>query len=558
MKIISNKIASVLIVTFLIVTAIPISHAEAAGDISPCFKSNILEIGKTQKISLYDADGNLLSDLSGYRFKSLNPDIATVDEVGNVTGVSIGRAKIEITGAAYAIAEIPVVGANLLKEIEATNIAWAAAKSDAEFWWLRKQMRGADGTDYMSNSNKSGSAVSRYEIKVKTMDGPVSDADRVLRLTSKSVPSSSEGIKRQYIYLISNDYTLASKNKIYELSGWAAAENVPKNGTLLHNAWKVKIFYYMSNGGAAPALGNVPTEATAVTPFAGKTGNQEWTYFNTKPIVNDGLANAYRLYFQAAIDGGKYVTDGGWQGDILLYGLSLHEVEYDELVFTDENSSSSMVMCVGQSAGTVVKHLTTTGNEISTRLTDTNAVADGIAVSYSSSDEAVATVSDIGVITAHSEGCVDITATATINGVTKSRSITLAVNSGEEAESFGACYAYISSRAESECTVTVFAGIESLSYDKVGFEITASATARSDVGITDVYKSVNVKYTSGGNEKLSSVSAKELGMDEDAYIFFRSEKMDLEYADKGLVVRAYAECEDGTRIYGSYAVLDEI
>lgn len=561
MRLSNMVIMHMVLILVIVIAAISPAHAGNAADVSVCLPSNIIEVGKTQRILLYSADGEEITDFGAYSFSSSNTDIATVDESGNVTGVSIGRVKITISGAASATVEIPVVGANILKIPTDSNIAWTSSRNVSKFWWLRKYMQNGNGTDYMSNSNKNGVAVSRYDFALETREGPLSDTDIVLRLTSKSVPSGSEGINRQYIHLVSDYYAVADKNKIYEFSGWAAAENVAGGGNSLHNAWQAKVFYYLSSGNATPSLSKVPTEANAVTPFTSKNGNQPWTYFTTTPIVNDGLASSYNLSFQAAIDGGKSVTDGGWKGDILLYGISLHEVAYDRLRFTDVNSADSIVLRAGESVDTAIKHLTNTGNEITTRLAGANAVTDDITVKYESSDDAVASVSDTGIITAHGKGMAEITATATLGGVIKEGRITVAVNpesADEGADVFGARYAYICSRKNDAYTVTVFAATESLDYTRVGLEIIGSSAARTSADITQVYKSINVKYTTDGTQKSTSLTAYDLGMSENGYIFFRSENINPEYAEKGLIVRAYAEDEDGKRVYASYAVIDDL
>ncbi len=555
----SNRFMALLIVMAILVIVIPLVHAQTVGNISVVLPSKILEVGKTQRLSIYSAYGHEITDFTAYSFTSSDTDVAIVDENGNVTGVSIGRAKIYLSGAGNATVEVPVVGANLLEVPENSNIAWDKSKNSAKFWWLRKYMQNGNSTDYMSNSNKNGATVSRYEFAVETREGPLSDVDRVLRLTSKSVPSSSEGINRQYIALLSHNYILTGKNKMYEFSGWAAADNVPGAGDALHNSWKAKLLYYYAQGSTTPALKTTPTEANAVTPFLSESGNQPWTYFNTVPIVNDGLASSYNLYFQATIDGGKNVTDGGWQGDILLYGLSLHEVRYERLEFTDINLSDSVVLNQGESVDTVAKHFTNTGNEITTRLVNANEVSNDIAVTYKSSDENIATVSDDGVITAHAEGLTEITATATLGGVAQEGKITVAVDSESAQESaFGIQYAYICSRKNDAYTVTVFAATESLDYNRVGFEIIGSCETRTCADTTQVYRNVNVKYTTDGVENITSLTAENLGMSANGYIFFKSESVNAEYAQKGLIVRAYAEGEDGQRVYGSYTTLDDL
>ena len=183
----SNKIASLLLVLLILADAVPSGLARVA-DISVHLPSNILEVGKTQRLSVHTADGEEEENFGAYSFNSSNPEVVSVDALGNVTGVSVGRATVTVNGTAV---EIPVVGANLLEEPSNSNIEWSKSESGTKFWWLRKYMQNASGVDYMSNTNKSGAALSRYSVAVDTGSGPVSDSERILRIGSKSVPAAS-------------------------------------------------------------------------------------------------------------------------------------------------------------------------------------------------------------------------------------------------------------------------------------------------------------------------------------------------------------------------------
>ena len=213
---------------------------------------------------------------------------------------------------------------------------------------------------------------------------------------------------------------------MYELSGWVKAENTKS----LHNGWGVRTYYYAKNTSGAYSLMSHATSAMRVSPWQGKNGDQDWTYFATLPLANDAIAE-YSILLQPRIEGSKTVASGGWIGDILFADLSMHEVQYDRMEFTAAGAVSGRKAT--DTVKTAAKHYSTTGQEIKylTFLTESAGVpatADGAApVRYTTSDPFVARVDEAGVITAVGGGEAVITASATIGGITHSQQIAVTV-----------------------------------------------------------------------------------------------------------------------------------
>ena len=252
-------------------------------------------------IALTDKDGNPVS-AEGYTFTSETPEIATVS--GNrVTGVSIGRARITVSGPAETSLEIPVVGENLLTREGVRNGAFedGVLYGDAgdKFWEVAKT------GDYMVGDN--------YSCEVVSATGGAGVETNVLKLTSTGLASGKKNMR----FSLRSKYTepVAGKqsggvtldpNKLYELTGWVMAENTQS----LHNDWSVRTYYYAKNSSGSYKTFNDATNSTSVRPWDDATGDQEWTYFATKTLANNALS-AYSLLLQPRIEGNKTVAKGG-------------------------------------------------------------------------------------------------------------------------------------------------------------------------------------------------------------------------------------------------------
>ena len=403
-------------------------------EVTASLPAQFVEVGRSAEIKLTDAAGNPVSP-GGYTITSSDPTVATVSG-GSVTGVSIGRATLTISGAAgESTLEIPVVGENLLTRdgVENGSFAGGAAYGSAlgsKFWNVYQ----SDKDGYMDGDN--------YSFEMVKGESAVSAETNLLKLSSSGLPS--DPAKTKMLFSLRSAATepsagkqwggiLAESGKLYELSGWAKAGADTQS---LHDAWSVRTYYYAKNTGGTYTMFQNATNTTQVIPWKGVSGAPDWTYFATVPISNDALTD-YTVLLQPRIEGNKPVASGGWIGDIYFADFSMHEVQYDKLDFTAAEDVSALE--AGAVVATGVRHLSTTGQEIAYQavasVTDKGVPTTkeaAIPVAYQSLNESVATVAADGAITAVSSGTAIIRASATVGGITRTGEIVVTVAGGAE------------------------------------------------------------------------------------------------------------------------------
>ena len=353
---------------------------------------------------------------SSYTYTSSDDSVATVAADGTITGVGMGSATITATkGEIVKTFELPVVGANLLIRngydhgkfengiyfsdgsgtVDKTKTFWEASRKDTDYVFDFAMVSvNLPGRKDLSNAAKF------------TFDGNGTPGSNG-RITMKVTAPASTPAKNSDRGMI-----LAEDNKLYEFSGWVAAENTE----VLGDFWHMLTYYDYKDGTATEIRGH------SLKPWDGKSGNQPWQMLTLPAVMIDHseYTEVWMRPYMQSISATKV-------GDILMTEYSVHEVIYDKLEISAEKTKIEASETLSLSA----KHYSNTGNEIkqmiSGKISNPN-----IPVTYESLDtEVVRVIDDKGTLLGVSDGTAKVKATATICGVTVSEEIEITVEGGE-------------------------------------------------------------------------------------------------------------------------------
>jgi len=399
--------------------------------IGATIKSRVVNVGESVQIMVANAD-----KAESITFESSDENIVRVRKNGALYGVSIGRATVTVIAdfgkgvVKKTSLEIPVVGENLLVRnginhgdfeggtpslfidmVQRLRSTWAKAANC--FWWTPL------------NSEVSGYAESAEVVAGET---PTSSDGKMLKYSNTTQQKEHWAIGTSTFHNHAPasyvpGAVLVEKNKLYEFTGHIKFDS--GEGFAADFGGNAGIHYFSYTDHTAEGFGSkaeaakAPGNMTAQTETSVKADNN-WKFFSTKPVDMSGYENALDTYMHLRLSGR---IAGGWLGDLYLAEASFHEVKYDKLEF--ELKSSAATLSAGDTLETSVKHLSTSGNEITS--VDASGKSRSITVAYASTNAAVATVSDSGVITVTGNGNADITATATIGNVTQTSVIPLCV-----------------------------------------------------------------------------------------------------------------------------------
>ncbi|MBR2180872.1 MAG: Ig-like domain-containing protein, partial [Oscillospiraceae bacterium] len=204
----------------------------------------------------------------------------------------------------------------------------------------------------------------------------------------------------------------AAANKLYEFTGYVKSENTRSLPRL-----KLSTYYYNDTSKESTSV-----DSLSVLPWEGLSGDQAWTKFTVGSLyLNYGYGEEYGL--EPRVDISNTNANGA---EISLAHFEVREVAFDraELSFAEEKNTYAC----GDTLTTELVLYSNTGNVI----TPGEALGPG-EVTYSSSDPSVATVDETGVITVIKNGECEITATVTINGITRESTAPLSVSGVEKA-----------------------------------------------------------------------------------------------------------------------------
>ncbi|MBR2181606.1 MAG: Ig-like domain-containing protein, partial [Oscillospiraceae bacterium] len=372
------------------------------------FKALHANVGDTAKVEVLNAER-----AKGITFTTSDEKIAVVDGNGNVTGINIGRVTITATAdfgggeIKTSSIEIPVVGENILDSRGVDHGTFDGGRFSLQ----------TDGVDDFTADNKDQfwavPATSAYAEKVSIVSGKsyVSELSNVLKVSREKA-----GIDNQIIVATGRHVNTGGQgggfvldnSKIYEFTGWVNTKNVNNAPSLYSTIYR----YYNNTDEVYGAL----SSAHRVAP----EGDGEWQSISTIPFDISDVET--ELMAQPRINSGK----ASWTGDFYFADFSFHEVEFDKVDFTSKTSMANLH--IGDSVLTTALPLSTTGKEI--KSFDAAGKQKSIKVSYTSSDESVATIASDGTITVRGDGTATVTASITLGKVTRTATLPVCVASG--------------------------------------------------------------------------------------------------------------------------------
>lgn len=406
------------------------ARAAVPEEIRAELKARFVEMNGTGALTVTDQTGAPFEGAT-LSYESAREDVATIDDKGEITPVAIGQTEITVTAdfsgvKKQATVKVPVVGANQLiindvnhgafegdayiptitPSSEARNYLWRVNKGESGLYG-RVQPEFVPDSENMETYLQSGAKILRMSLPAATA-GETNTSRMLLEVAegAKTTPKDPIG------------FLPISADKLYEYTGWVKSENVPAGKTLPITA---EVYFYNSLTTAGTSLVAWQETNTKYKPWDGKTGSQDWTFFNTQPSI---LYQGDSAKIPKGANARVGHVENGSIGDLYLADLSFHEVQYETLAFQTEGKLDTLT--VGTTLATTVQHYTNTGNEIKPGRTTSNAIVP-IKVTYASKNEDIATIDENGAIRGVSAGKATITATAKICGVTREAELAITV-----------------------------------------------------------------------------------------------------------------------------------
>ncbi len=402
-----KRLLSLLISISMLLSLIPASLA--AGDIEVAFPQKILSVGSSAALSISGASGATL------HIQSSDSNVLHAKDDGTVTAFSIGNATVTVTadfgGGVFKTdsVEIAVVGENLFNSRGVDNGSFAGGSASlfkdqfARFYYGFTKL--CKPASFWAATTESAYA---QTADVVPMASAVNPNANVLKYSRTTEAANKQIAIRTSEFKPATGYQygayLVDHTKLYEFTGWMNFDD-------------------MTNAPSVTARvnhGTTPDDKTQITKYGdmasangGDGKNSEtsgWQYFNTSAYDMHLISESVELYAVPQLSSGK----SAWTGDFYFADASFHEVKYSTLDF--ELKEGSGVASVGDTLSTTVAHFSNTGKEIISF--NASGTKQSVPVTYATTNSAVATVSNAGVISVVGEGTADITATATLGETT--------------------------------------------------------------------------------------------------------------------------------------------
>ncbi len=388
----------------------PYKLSNLGTDYSRCFISSItltphdetaveteVPFSLPQKILHVDETLTLEGVPYGTVLTSSDPDVLTVNAKGEVKGVGIGKATVTAKGTDLSV-EIPVVGTNLIEKKKAGDSYFKNGTGDSSV--TRWTSSGFGSVEKVSDILLPGATRKVTGIKATYKTGA---ANRIQSIGS----TPSEADLKKY-------YAVESGNgKIYELSAWIKVDADGEKA--IPTTW---LQFYGHYWGGTSASSRAPVAYLDLS-----NGGTDWQYISPVGVRID---REETIYFNPRFEMAKTSTDGGIA---YMTGVSIHEVVFDELRLSD----SVVELDRGATHTLSADHISNTGNEFqSYYYYKADSDRGKLKPTYTSDNTDVATVDASGVITAVGKGEATITATSTIGEVTKTATVKVIVDGGED------------------------------------------------------------------------------------------------------------------------------
>lgn len=339
---------------------IRITPIEEEANISISDTTLTLEAGKTHQLSVTGADTNTVT------WKSDKEAVATVDADGLVTAVGAGEATITATvNGKDLTCKVTVKDSNIL-----ANGSFEKVKDTTDAKWTNGKMPDGFNPLWANDTNK-GNQEMDFTVEEST---EARHGKNVLHISS-----AGDAVKERWDLAAPNNVIDPSKK--YECTFWAKTENVTGTGFYL------VLKRQQASDNKTAETQEYPTKLT---------GTKDWTQYKFEVDLPFQTGDKLQLDIMA-----EYMTGDVWVDDIRITPI-------------DDGTGEVETIALNRSTLTLIPEkmhqLKVTG-------------ADGEEITWASSDEAIATVDNTGLVTAVAIGEAEIT--ATVNGKTLTCKVTV-------------------------------------------------------------------------------------------------------------------------------------